>query len=68
MEIFATRLKELRKEKGISQAQMAEYLNIKQQSYMRYENDTSEPLYEMLVKIANFFGVSCDYLLGNSDY
>ena len=68
MEIFAIRLRELRKEKRLSQAQMANLLNIKQQSYARYENDTSEPSFEMLVWLAAFFDVSCDYLLGQSEY
>ena len=68
MEIFAKRLRELRKEKGYSQNDMANLLKIKQQSYARYELNTSEPSYAMLVEISNFFDVSCDYLLGKSDY
>ena len=67
MKIFSIRLKELRKEKNLSQQKMAEMLNIKQQSYIRYEQDTSEPCYEMLVIIAKFFNVSTDYLLGLED-
>ncbi|MCQ2399272.1 MAG: helix-turn-helix domain-containing protein [Clostridia bacterium] len=35
---------------------------------MRYENGTSEPSQENLVKIADLFGVSVDYLLGRKDY
>ncbi len=68
MKIFAERLKELRKEKNLSQAEFAEILHIKQQSYARYELDTSEPSYEMLVQIATFFSVTADYLLGREDY
>lgn len=68
MKIFAERLKELRKEKNLSQQQMAEILFIKQQSYARYEKNTSEPSYEMLVTIAKYFKVSIDYLLGVTDY
>ncbi len=64
MIIFAKRLKELRKEKNISQQHLAEILQIRQQSYARYEANTSEPSYEMLVRIAQFFDVSTDYLLG----
>ncbi|MBO4962524.1 MAG: helix-turn-helix transcriptional regulator [Clostridia bacterium] len=67
MRVFAIRLKELRKEKNLSQQKMAEMLNIKQQSYIRYEQDTSEPSYDMLVIIAKFFNVSTDYLLGLED-
>lgn len=68
MQAFAKRLKELRKEKNLSQQQMATILNIRQQSYARYELDTSEPSYEMLVQIAKLFNVSTDFLLGISDY
>lgn len=67
MQIFAKKLKELRKESGYSQQKMAELLQIKQQSYARYELDTSEPCYEMLVIIAKLFDVSTDYLLGLED-
>ncbi len=68
METFATRLKELRKEKSLSQNQMAKLLKITQQSYARYEIETSEPSFEMLVQISNIFEVSCDYLLGKTDF
>ncbi len=68
MKVFAIRLKELRKEKGLSQCEMAEFLNIRQQSYARYENDTAEPSYDMLVEIAKYFSVSADYLLGIKEY
>ncbi len=68
MKIFSQRLKELRKEKGLSQAELAKILNIRQQSYARYENDTSEPCYEMLVEISRFFDVSADFLLGVEEF
>lgn len=68
MEVFAKRLKELRKENALSQDAVAKKLGITQQSYARYEADTSEPAFEMLVQISNLFEVSCDYLLGKSEY
>ena len=46
---------------------MAEYLQIAQPSYIRYENGSSEPSLENLVKIADYFDCSADYLLGR-DY
>lgn len=67
MEIFAKRLKELRKEHKLTQQQLANALNIKQQSYLRYELNTSEPSYDMLVKIADMFDVSTDFLLGRKE-
>lgn len=68
MKIFATRLRELRLEKGYTQQQIAEKLNIRQQSYIRYEYATGEPSLETLVKLAKIFEVSTDYLLGISEY
>ena len=68
MKIFAERLKELRKEKNLTQTDLASILKIKQQSYARYEADTSEPSYGMLVEISKFFDVSTDYLLGIKEY
>ena len=46
---------------------MAAKLGIKQPSYLRYENGTSEPKQEVLVKIADIFDVSVDYLLGRAE-
>lgn len=43
-------------------------LGISQPSYIRYENGTSEPTLENLVKIAEILDVSTDYLLGKSEY
>ena len=52
----------------MSQRTMAKNLNIAQPSYSRYELNTGEPSLEMLVKIARFFEVPADYLLGLADY
>ncbi len=68
MKIFEKRLTELRKQYGYSQYKMAELLGIKQPSYIRYENGTSEPKQEILVAIADIFDVSVDYLLGRSNF
>ena len=64
MKIFQERLIEQRKLNKLTQRQMAEYLQITQPSYIRYENGTSQPSLESLVKIADHFDVSVDYLLG----
>ena len=61
------RLKELRLENGMTQQQIASLLNIKQQSYTRYECGTGEPSLQTLIKLAEIFSVSTDYLLGISD-
>ena len=68
MNIFAQRLKELRREKNLTQSNVAAQLGIKQQSYLRYEMGTGEPSLDTLVAIAKLFGVSADYLLGLAEY
>ena len=68
MKIFQERLIELRKLHKLTQRQLAEYLNMAQPSYIRYENGTSEPSLENLVKLADCFDVSVDYLLGRKEY
>ena len=55
---------ELRNIRGISQIQLANKLGVTKQSVSNWENDNILPSIEMLVKIANFFEVSTDYLLG----
>lgn len=67
MNKFSKRLKELRLENGLTQQRIASLLNIKQQSYIRYEYGTGEPSLNTLIKIAEIFGVTTDYLLGVSD-
>ena len=64
---FAERLRELRKEKGITQQEMANFLKIKHRSYQNYEGGDRRPDYEGLVALADYFGVTTDYLLGRSD-
>ncbi len=57
------RLKELRKAKGISQLKLALDLNTNQNTISRYENGQREPGIGELIKIADYFNVSVDYLL-----
>ena len=68
MKIFQERLIEQRKLNNLTQRQLAEYLNIAQPSYIRYENGTSQPTLENLVKLADLFDVSIDYLCGRGNY
>ena len=65
--ILATRLKECRKEKGLTQGQVAIYCDITEKAYQNYELMTREPKVEILIKIANLFDVSLDYLVGRTD-
>lgn len=63
--IFAARLKELREEAGLSQVQFGEKIGISRGSISYYENCDRTPDIVFLKKVADFFNVSLDYLLGN---
>lgn len=56
------KLKELRKNKKVSQDDIAKVLHMTQQNYSRYESGLNEPNIETLKKLAEFYGVSLDYL------
>ena len=61
------RLKELRKSKGISQLRLATDLNTSQNTISRYETGEREPGIAELIKLADYFNVSVDYLLGRTN-
>ena len=60
-------MKELRKKKGISQLRLAMELNTTQNTISRYETGEREPGITELIKIADYFNVSVDYLIGRTD-
>ena len=62
--IIAERLKACRKEKGLTQMQVAVYCDITEKAYQNYELMTREPKLEILIRIADLYGVSLDYLVG----
>ena len=61
------RMKEIRKAKGISQLKMAMDLHMAQNTISRYETGEREPGIAELIRIADYFRVSVDYLLGRTD-
>ena len=65
---FFERLYELRVESGLSRAQLAEKLNVSVRLISYWENGQRECDFDMLIKIADIFSVSIDYLLGRKDY
>lgn len=67
MKTFGDRLKELRKEKGISGLELANIFKVHKGSVSNWETNRRSPDKEMIVKLAEYFGVTVDYLLGNSD-
>ena len=66
-EIIAKRLKELRLERGYTQRQIAIYSDITETAYQNYELMKREPKVQVLVKIADFYNVSLDYLTGRTN-
>ncbi len=60
-------LQKIRKEKGIKQTEVAKYLNISRGSYSRYETGIRKVDPDTLLKLSEFFDVSTDYLLGNTN-
>ena len=67
MEIFCGRLRELRNEKGLSQKELANILQTTNSSVCDWEKGRSQPDLITLAKIACYFDVSADYLLGLTD-
>jgi transcriptional regulator with XRE-family HTH domain len=64
MTIFRNRIQELRLKKGASQDELADFLGRKRATVSNYELGKTEPQYADLVKIADYFNVTVDYLLG----
>ena len=65
--LCAERIKELRLEKGISQAALAKAIGVSQKAVDFWEKGENEPKASNILKLADFFDVSTDYLLGRGD-
>lgn len=61
------RLKDLREDRDVKQKELAELLNVKQNTYSQYENGKREIPLEILWKLADFYDVSVDYLIGRTE-
>ena len=61
------RLKEIREDRDITEGTISEYLNIKQNTYSQYENGQRQLPIDILVRLANYFDTSTDYILGITD-
>lgn len=62
--MLSEQIMKLRKARHLTQVELAKALNVTKQSVSNWENDNIQPSIEMLIKIANFFSCSTDYLLG----
>lgn len=65
--MYFKRLKDLREDKNMIQSQVAELLDIKQTVYSRYERGFQSIPVKHLIKLADFYGVSTDYILGRTN-
>ena len=63
MKKFSERLKEIRKSAGLTQKQVAFELEIAESAYQNYERGSHLPSFDLLIKMANCFNVSLDYLV-----
>ena len=68
LEIIGERIKELRTEKKISQEKLGQLLSVSQDTVSLWENSKSIPPADIIIKLAEIFAVSCDYLLGVKNY
>jgi len=64
---FPDRLKELRKQKNLSQKALGEIIGLSRRGVQNYELGTNKPTSDVLSKLADYFDVSVDYLLGRID-
>lgn len=67
MTIFQDRLKELRTERNLSQKDLAKILGTTNSSICDWETNRAQPDMEMLIKLADYFDTTVDYLLGRTD-
>jgi len=66
--MFCIRLKELRNEKELTQTDVAKVMNVNHSTVCYWERGKSSPDIYELIRLADFFGVTTDYLLGRTDF
>ena len=67
MNTFPERLKVLRKEKAVSQQKLSDFLGYRYTAVANYESGRNQPSIDTLIRIAEYFGVTVDYLIGKVD-
>jgi transcriptional regulator with XRE-family HTH domain len=67
MDTLADRLKQLRSEKRLTQLEVAQAIGVSHAGYQKYEYSEINPRNDKIKKLANFFGVSVEYLRGETD-
>jgi Predicted transcriptional regulators len=64
---FSERLKELRSSKGLTMEQLGKEIGSTKGTISNLENGNKKPSLDMLIKLANYFNISIDYLVGRTD-
>jgi len=67
MNDFGSRLKEIRKNQGVTQKQVAVAIGASERGIQNYELNERKPAFDVLIALADYFDVSLDYLVGRSD-
>ena len=67
MLIYGQRIRELREERGISMMTLAKAIGVSDTAVCKWENQDSEPKLSYIIKLAEYFNCSADYLIGRSD-
>ena len=67
LKTYFERIKELRISKHLTQKDVSNYINITTNAYQKYEYGTRKPDIDIFIKLADYFDVSLDYLLGRTD-
>ena len=65
--MFAEKLKQLRKIKGVTQKQVSIGTGLSERQYQEYEYGKVKPSFDALIALADYFDVSLDYLMGRTD-
>ena len=61
------RLRDIREDRDITQSEIAEYLNVRQNTYSQYETERRQIPIEILIKLARYYDTSVDYILNLTD-
>ena len=68
MSLFSLRIQSLRRDKGESQQEVADYLGVQRATYSGYERGIIVPPYEKIKKLADYYGVTVSYLMGETNF
>ena len=65
--MYIKRIRDLREDSDLTQAELGKILHISQRTYSHYENGTRETPIELLIELAHYYNTSVDYILGETN-